>query len=158
MAHIDTGGGGRAKTFEPNLVPIIDLMSVLITFLLITAVWTQVSMIQIGSSIYGKKNDSGEPPPPPPEEFETVLKLQIKAAGYVLTVGTQTMSIPVKAGEYDEETLNAQLEKAKQTYPKKTDGIIEMEDSVNYERLIKGMDHLLKTGFPNISVGTGGPG
>lgn len=157
MAHIETGGG-RAKTFEPNLVPIIDLMSVLITFLLITAVWTQVSMIQIGSSIYGKKTDNGEPPPPPPEEFETVLRLQIKAAGYVLTVGTQTMSIPVKAGEYDEDTLQAQLEKAKQTYPKKTDGIIEMEDTISYERLIRGMDHLLKTGFPNISVGTGGPG
>lgn len=48
MAQIDSGGSkGRAVSVELNLVPFIDLMSVLITFLLITAVWTQVSMIQI---------------------------------------------------------------------------------------------------------------
>ncbi len=56
MAHIESGGSrGRKTNIELNLVPFIDLMSVLITFLLITAVWTQVSMIQIGSSLYGKK-------------------------------------------------------------------------------------------------------
>jgi biopolymer transport protein TolR len=35
------GGGGRGKSqnFDLNLVPFIDLLSVLITFLLVTAVW-----------------------------------------------------------------------------------------------------------------------
>jgi biopolymer transport protein ExbD len=62
MAHIDDGGGGgRNTTVDLNLVPIIDLMSVCIIFLLITAVWTQVSMIQIGSSIYGKKSTDDKP-------------------------------------------------------------------------------------------------
>ena len=50
MAHISSGGKGRDINTELNLVPVIDLMSVLITFLLITAVWTQVSMIQLGAS------------------------------------------------------------------------------------------------------------
>jgi biopolymer transport protein TolR len=158
MSHIDTGGGGRQKTFEPNLVPIIDLMSVLITFLLITAVWTQVSMIQIGSSIYGKKNADSPEPVKPPEGFETVLKLQIKSSGYILTVGTKSMSIPVKGAEFDDEVLLTQLEEAKKAYPKKQDAIIEMEDSLPYVRLINGMDSFLKAGFPQISVGTGGPG
>ena len=44
MAHIDSGGRGRDVNTELNLVPVIDLMSVLITFLLISAVWTQVSI------------------------------------------------------------------------------------------------------------------
>ena len=86
MAHIDSGdSSGRKKNIELNLVPFIDLMSVLITFLLITAVWTQVSMIQIGSSLYGKKSDS-QPNPKPPPNADVLLKVDVKEIGYVLTV------------------------------------------------------------------------
>ena len=64
MAQVSDGGSGKKEaTFDLNLVPFIDLMSVMITFLLITAVWTQVSMIKLGSSIYGKQNTDETPPP-----------------------------------------------------------------------------------------------
>ncbi len=157
MAQIESGGKGgrRNSNIELNLVPFIDLMSVLITFLLITAVWTQVSMIQIGSSIYGKKTD--DMTPPPPQEENVVLKVDIKTVGYVLTVGKQAMSIPLVNGEYDEPGLLAQLQRAKQLYPKKNDAVVTMADELPYENLIRGMDTLLKSGFPQISVATGGP-
>ena len=114
MAHIDSGGArGRAVSVELNLVPFIDLMSVLITFLLITAVWTQVSMIQIGSSLYAKNDESQSPPVPPPKA-EIALKVDVKADGYVLTVGTQLISLPKVANEYDMESLTAQLQRVKQ--------------------------------------------
>jgi len=155
MAHIESGGGkGRKVSLELNLVPFIDLMSVLITFLLITAVWSQVSMIQVGSSLYGKKNDQAPQIPP---EADVVLKLDIRANGYVLTLGKQTIQIPLLNKEYDEMGLVAQLEKAKQLYPNKNDAAIAMSDDLPYERLIKGMDGFLKAGFPQISVLTGGP-
>jgi len=156
MSEVQESGSGRKKNFEPNLVPFIDLMSVLITFLLITAVWTQVSMIQIGTSIYGKKTENS-PPPPIPEQADVVLKLDIKANAYVLTVAKQVINLPLVNNEYDDEGLVAQLEKAKQLYPAKTDGAIAMSDDLPYERLIRGMDALLKSGFPVISVLTGGP-
>lgn len=156
MSEVQESGTGRKKNFEPNLVPFIDLMSVLITFLLITAVWTQVSMIQIGTSIYGKKAENS-PPPPIPEQADVVLKLEIKANVYVLTVAKQVIQIPAVNADYDEAGLIAQLEKAKQLYPAKKDGAIAMADDLPYERLIKGMDAMLKAGFPIISVLTGGP-
>lgn len=155
MAHIDSGGSGRKTSLELNLVPFIDLMSVLITFLLITAVWSQVSMIQIGSSIYGKKSDSTPAPPNP--DADVVLKLEIKASGYFLTIGKQLINLPMVNQDYDEPGLVEQLAKAKQQYPNKIDAVIMMQDELPYERLIKGMDGLLKTGFSAISVATGGP-
>ncbi len=155
MAHIESGGGkGRKVSLELNLVPFIDLMSVLITFLLITAVWSQVSMIQVGSSLYGKKNDQAPQIPP---EADVVLKLDIRPTGYLLTLGKQAITIPLLNKEYDEAGLIAQLEKAKQLYPNKSDAAIAMSDDLPYERLIKGMDGFLKAGFPQISVLTGGP-
>lgn len=156
MAHIEAGGGkGRKVSLELNLVPFIDLMSVLITFLLITAVWTQVSMIQIGSSLYGKKNDQQQPVIPP--DADVVLKLDVRANGYVLTVAKQVINIPLVNNEYDDAGLIAQLQKTKQLYPNKNDAAIAMQDDLPYELLIKGMDGYLKAGFPQISVLTGGP-
>lgn len=157
MAEIQESGRGRPKSFEPNLIPFIDLMSVLITFLLITAVWTQVSMIQIGTSIYGKKDEDAQEKPTPPPMAEIVLKLDIKPDGYYLTVGNQTNHLPLIAGAYDESGLIARLERVKQLYPQKTDGAIAMIDSLPYERLIKGMDAFLAAGFSQISILTGGP-
>jgi biopolymer transport protein ExbD len=157
MAHIETGGGkGRKTSLDLNLVPFIDLMSVLITFLLITAVWSQVSMIQIGSSLYGKRDDSQQTPQLPPD-VDVALKLEISSTGYSLTLGKQILNFPLIKKEYDDQGLLAQLEKAKQQYPQKIDAAIAMQDELPYERLIKGMDSLLQSGFPQISVLTGGP-
>src|SRR5690349_1028397 len=130
MAHIESSPGGRKTTLDLNLVPFIDLMSVLITFLLITAVWTQVSMIQIGSSIYGKKTEVQTQPPP---EVDVVLKLDIRQNGYLLTVGKQGITIPLSGGQYDDAALLAQLEKAKQLHPTKIDAAIAMSDEIPYE-------------------------
>lgn len=157
MAHVDEGGKkrGRAKSVELNLVPFIDLMSVLITFLLITAVWTQVNMMQIGSSLYGKQLDDEKPIPPP--KSDVVLKVDIKEVGYVLTVGKQVINLPAKNGVFDDAGLLAQLQKVKQLYPDKTDAVVTMADDLPYEQLIRGMDSCLQSGFPAISVATGAP-
>ena len=156
MAEIEESGTGRKKNFEPNLVPFIDLMSVLITFLLISAVWTQVSMIQIGTSIYGKKDPNQTEPVVPPEN-NVVLRLDIRATGYQLVVGRETFNLPLVNGEFDEASLIAQMERVKQLYPEKQDGILAMDDLLPYERLIRGMDAYLAAGFTNISILTGGP-
>lgn len=157
MAHVEEGGKrrGRAKNVELNLVPVIDLMSVLITFLLITAVWNQVNMMQIGSSLYGKQQDDKRPTPPP--KSDVVLRIDIKAIGYILTVGKQVISLPVNNGVFDDEGLMAQLQRVKQLYPEKTDVVVQMSDDLPYEQLIRGMDDCLQSGFPAISVATGAP-
>lgn len=157
MAEISDGKSrGRSVNIELNLVPFIDLMSVLITFLLITAVWTQVSMIQIGSSLYGKKSDS-QPNPTPPPMVDLVLKVDVKQSGYILTVGKQMISLPQISGAYDDAGLVAQLQRVKQLYPDKVDAVVAVEDVLPYNQLIKTMDNLLGAGFPAISVATGGP-
>lgn len=156
MAHIETSRSGRRnRNVDLNLVPFIDLMSVLITFLLITAVWTQVSMIQIGTSFYGKKTENVPPTVLPKQEV--VLKIEVKPSGYILTHGRQTISLPLKSGEFDDVGLVDQLQRIKQLDPEKEDAIIAISDGMPYERLIRSMDNVLQGGFPAISIATGGP-
>jgi biopolymer transport protein TolR len=144
----------REVSVEPNIVPFIDLMSVLIIFLLITAVWSQVSMIQIGSSIYGKKSDDKEVVAPP--RAEIAFRLDVQANGFQVLVAREKIQISNKNGKYDEMTLLEELKKVKKRYPEKVDAVITVVDSLPYGSLIKGMDGLLQAGFPQISVATTG--
>ena len=69
---VDTGGGGGRRTLdsEINLIPMIDLFIVCISFLLITAVWSQMARIDANAKVPGS---SVEPPTDvPPEKMLTV--------------------------------------------------------------------------------------
>lgn len=156
MASVDTGSSGkRESNFEVNLVPFIDLMSVLITFLLITAVWTQVSMIKLGSSLYSKQNTEDFDKPPP--KADVPLRVDILEAGYHVVIGPKQFDVPKKANStYDILTLMARLQEIKQVYPDKLDAVVTMDEKLKYDYLIQGMDTILQAGFPAISVATGG--
>ena len=154
MAHIDDGNSDRPTNVEVNIVPFIDLMSVLVIFLLITAVWTQVSMIQIGSSIYGKKTEDEVTPPPP--RAEVAFRVDVKSVGYRVLIGKKLTSIPKIAGQFDQAGLVSELKLIKEKYPEKNDSVLTVEDELSYETLVNGMDALLKAGFPEISIATGG--
>jgi len=152
MASVGGGKGNKDVNVELNLVPIIDLMSVLITFLLITAVWSQVSMLQAGSSIYGKKTNDDNTPPPPMADIP--LRLDVKSSGFRLIIGKETFQYPRSGATYETAGLAAKLREIKTTYPEKVDAVITTDDDVNYEWMIRGMDTLNKSGFPSVSVST----
>ena len=159
MAHIDDGGsGGRRTNIDVNIVPFIDLMSVLIIFLLITAVWTQVSMIQLGSSIYGQKSDQEQSATPP--DVDVPLRVDVQPQGYQIVLGKaggeERTRINKVKGEYDHARLTNELKKIKEIYPQKDDVVVTMADELAYEYLINGMDAVLSAGFPQVSIATVG--
>ena len=153
MAQIEESGkGGKSVNVDLNLVPFIDLMSVCISFLLITAVWTQVSMIQLGSSMYSKKTQEEMPKPPPKADFP--FRVDIKQNGFQVIAGVEKKQIPISNGEYNFEALKVELDRVKQLNPEKDDGVLTMADELAYELLIKTMDRMLGSGFSQISVAT----
>src|SRR6195952_4837507 len=69
MGGVDVGGGGgkggrKSLDSEINMIPMIDLLMVTISFLLITAVWTTMSRINADAQVPG--------PPRPDVEQEKV--------------------------------------------------------------------------------------
>ena len=152
MAHIDDGRGQKSANVELNIVPVIDLMSVLIVFLLITAVWNQITMIQLGTSVYGKK--SSETEISKSKNLEVPLRLDIQKRGYVVVIGSIRIPIPLKDGEYDQEFLGDELSKIKERYPEKEDIFLTVADELEYDSMVKGMDVAISEGFPSIAVTT----
>lgn len=154
MAQIEEKGGGRNTSVDLNIVPFIDLMCVCIIFLLVTAVWTQVSMIQIGSSVYSKRTEATPDVPPPRPEVS--FRLDVVPAGFVIKIGKKELSIPKVNGAYDDKGLHNELAAIKKEYPDKKDAVITVVDELSYDDLIHGMDMLLQSGFEQISVAAGG--
>jgi biopolymer transport protein TolR len=156
MAHIEESGKGRSANVDVNIVPFIDLMSVLVIFLLITAVWSQVSMIQIGNSIYGKKTSDEKAEISPRAEIP--FRLDIKDFGHRIVIGASNpITIPkLTDGNYDLPRLLKELKTIKQAYQDKVDCVVTMSDNLAYVNLINAMDMLLQAEFPQIAVATGG--
>lgn len=75
----ESNGSKKPVDFQLNLIPCIDLLSVLISFLLMTAIWTEVAKIEAKP----KPNQAG---PSDSEDLDKGLELTIlvKANGYEL--------------------------------------------------------------------------
>jgi biopolymer transport protein ExbD len=77
MGRLDIGvGGGRARRrsvdSEVNMIPMIDLLMVTISFLLITAVWTHRSRVDTEASV--PRTDSQGPPGVPQKQLHIMMQ------------------------------------------------------------------------------------
>lgn len=144
-----TSGGKKSLDFQINLVPMIDLLSVLISFLLMTSVWTQIAKIDVKQS----PNLPSDEPTPPPDEEKLNLTVLIKASGYTVTKkGAVVKEIEKKGDEYDSATLSEILKQVRAEHPENEDVQVTSEDKVPYRELITVMDLCLKHKLTGISV------
>lgn len=144
-----SSGGKKTVDFQLNLIPMIDLLSVLISFLLMTAVWTQVARIDVKQ----QPNLPSDEPTPPPEEEKINLTVLIKASGYTVTKkGTVVKEIEKKGEEYDSKALNEVLKSVAAEHPDNHEVTVTSEDKVPYQELITVMDLCLTHKLDGISV------
>lgn len=152
---VDSGGGGRTKNLmaDLNLVPFIDLLSVCITFLLATAVWTQIDIMKVDQAIAPPNDQTPPPDPPPPPP----LTIHIRADG--LWMGRKVeegKNYPKTEDDYDWATMETDLTTDHTTYPDDTQAVIVTDDGVKYENMIHALDISRKVGYDKTLLG-GGP-
>jgi biopolymer transport protein ExbD len=153
-APTPTGKGGKKPLdAQLNLVPFIDLLSCCISFLLITAVWTQLARMDVQQKGQSSAGASDEKPP----ENVVQLTLFIDKDGYTFAKSTgENTPIPKKGDEYDYVKLADTLKDAKTAYPDKNDIMVKSDDDVIYNNIIKTMDVVLSNKFPDVSLGDKG--
>src|SRR6185503_12057810 len=115
---VDEGGKGGKKSVNAdlNLVPYIDLLTCMVAFLLITAVWSQLARLEAHQKGQGQ---AGEDTPP-----EKVFKLVVLVndSGYNLVADQDQQPIPFLCNDtYTTEKLGNELKKIKDTHADKTD-------------------------------------
>ncbi|HTN44270.1 MAG TPA: biopolymer transporter ExbD [Nitrospiria bacterium] len=151
------------ESTEIDLTPYMNLLVVLAPFLLITAVFTRLAVLEIYL-----------PPPasaelmsqlPSPDE-PLVLTISITEKGLVVANGNKIISFvqPTSQGQ-DLQTLSTVLQQIKARFPTVDNAIILSKPDIAYDELVKVMDATRvafvvtegrKTSyslFPNISLG-----
>jgi len=145
---VDSGNksGKKPLNADLNLVPYIDLLTCMVAFLLITAVWSQLARLNVHQKGQGQ---AGEDTPP-----EKVFKLivLVNGEGFNLVADQDQQPIPKKGEQYDFEKLSDELKKIKDGHPDKTDVQVASEDTIKFETLVRTMDAAMTARFPDVSL------
>lgn len=138
--------------FEINILPILDILSVLICFLLLTAVWVQIGTLDTRQAI-GDNSTAGAQNPPS-------LWITVDTQG---AVQLSTRDLPNKK-TYEEQIgsmgrngvnwalLEQKLQSLKQQWPELKTGVVRPEAQASYGDVIRIMDQLKKFQFEGVGL------
>ncbi len=121
------------ETYEIDVTTFLNLMVVLVPFLLITAVFSRLTIVELNlPSTAGGPSDTQE-------GFN--LEVIVREAGIELTNGQAVIaSIPNQDEEFDLDTLSDYVVELKQQYPDQEAASVLMEAQIPYDYLIQVMD------------------
>jgi biopolymer transport protein ExbD len=129
----------RRQKEEPDLdmTTFLNLMVVLVPFLLITAVFSRITIVELDMP-----SAQAAPPTEPTFRVEVVVREQ----GLEIMDGRQVIAaIPKVDGDYDYEQLSEYLTAIKREYPAKDDASVLLEPDIEYDHLIQVMDAVRST-------------
>ena len=128
---------------ELDVTTFLNLMVVLIPFLLITAVFSRLTIVELNlpSTTGGPASNQ--------DNFQ--IEVIVREAGFEISNGSATIaSIPKKEEEYDLETLSDFMISLKQEYPRQDTVSVLMEAQIPYDYLIQVMDIVRSVEVPTV--------
>ncbi len=140
---------------EPNLTPFIDLFSVLICFLLMTAAWIQLESVSVQVEKVPAPNEAATDPLNPPDKpplKKTKLTVFMYPVKIVLLEDEVETSFPNVSGSWDVTALRIKLADWRNKFPEKKDVILSSEAQVTYGQLIKMYDLLIQSDWPEVGI------
>lgn len=132
----------RRKQEAPDIdtTTFMNLMVVLVPFLLITAVFSRITIVELDLP-----SARSSAPAEPTFRVEVVVREQ----GLEIMDGSQVIAaIPKVDGAYDLSALSDYLVAIKQEYPDKEDASVLLEPQIEYDHLIQVMDAVRSVEVP----------
>jgi biopolymer transport protein ExbD len=149
----------RGDEDDINITAFMNLMVILVPFLLITAVFSRLTILQLNLPAAESQ----------PTETEQLLNIEVivrKDQIQITDRGTGLLqALPNVSGNYDLKGLTTYLQLVKQKYPQKTDATVLLEPDTSYDTVVQVMDAVRAITvdvagkptqaalFPDISVG-----
>lgn len=129
----------KAESFDTdimrvlNLIPMMDILTVLVIFLLITAVFTHITIMELNIPTRAGGTAVNVP------NFS--IEVIVRKAGLEIANGSSVeAAIPKKDNKYDIEMLSKILARLKARYPDKEDATVLVEPDIQYDYLVQIMD------------------
>ncbi|MBW2274080.1 MAG: biopolymer transporter ExbD [Deltaproteobacteria bacterium] len=123
----------------------LNLMVVLVPFLLITAVFSRITIVELSLP----SGTGGSSVAAPSFRVEVI----VREAGLELTNGTTVIAtLPKVEGEYDLETLSELALSLKRDHPNSNDASVLLEPHIEYDHLIQVMDAVRSAALPGAAA------
>ncbi|MDH3758188.1 MAG: biopolymer transporter ExbD [Gammaproteobacteria bacterium] len=137
MIRSRRSGRRNVETAELNITAFMNLMVILVPFLLITAVFSRLAVLEL--NLPGSSSEPVEPQ-------EQVFQLEVIIRVDKIEVGDRNQGLigvyPNTDDGYDYEALSSKLSELKNRYPTKTDASILLEQDIHYDTLVQVMDRV----------------
>ncbi len=151
-----------SDTADLNITAFMNLMVILVPFLLITAVFSRLAILEL--YLPGSSNEPADPQ-------DLTFQLEVTVRKHQIEVGDRNLGAlgvyPNAEDGYDYDALSKKLAEIKERYPDKTDVAILLEAEIPYDTLVQVMDRvrlaisideveapIVRTDlFPDISIG-----
>ena len=160
MINRRRAGHRNTETAELNITAFMNLMVILVPFLLITAVFSRLAILEL--NLPGSSNEPVDPQ-------EQTFQLEVIVRESQIEVGDRNLGAlgiyPNGDDGHDYDALSKKLAELKDAYPDKTDASILLESDIPYDTLVQVMDRvrvqetvaedeIVRSDlFPDISIG-----
>jgi biopolymer transport protein ExbD len=146
--------GGPSATVELNLMPFIDIFSLLTTFLLFSAVFVHIGILEVQIPFLTNA-------PPPPTKSPRSISVKVDLGEKNIEVVTEYSEPPIDQQKYSFEhtdtgiaAMHKKLIEIRQGSPENDKLTYFVDDEVSYEKLTKVLDEikLLNPGEPQFKA------
>lgn len=139
---MSTGGfsfGKGSQEIDLNLAPIIDCLTVLVTFMLASASFLSIGILEAGVGAAGESSVTQHAP-------AITLQAEIGMHGEITlkTSGKINTTVPIHGinEQADYSHLKAEIQKLKQTYPDLQSLVLSASEEVSYKEIVQTMDEI----------------
>lgn len=140
----------KELNFEINILPILDILSVLICFLLLTAVWIQVSTLDVKQAV-GDNSASGSQNPPSIWATVGAQNVQISLRDIKVPMQHEFVIQNTTQG-IDWSSLVQKIQSVKAQIPDLKTGVILPQAHTNYGDVVKLMDEFKKNSITDMGI------
>jgi biopolymer transport protein ExbD len=148
-AAIDNESG---SDFELNLAPVIDCFTVLITYMLVSASFISLEMLDVQVATTAPITEEQQLPKEPPRSLSIMIegnqKISVKMSGKT----EQIISLEPKAdGKWDYDKMKTLISKAKTKWPELQEINVNADPKVQYKDVIGAVENLKKV-MPKVTI------
>ncbi|MGE3974573.1 MAG: ExbD/TolR family protein [Bdellovibrionales bacterium] len=152
--HVPSGGKNKKEVnFELNLIPVFDVLSACICFLLITAVWVQIGSMDVSQALGGQATEKKENPPSvltymePTGEIHFSLKDTPGAPAKL-----KDIRIKGQSGDVTWNQVEQYIQQLSKYVPKVQTALVMPSKQTRYEDMMQIMDQFKKNGLKDIGI------
>lgn len=141
----------KSLDFDINILPILDILSVLICFLLLTAVWLQLGTLDTKQAIGDNATAGATNPPSMWVILQADGNIQISLRDLPKEKVLEDRIVKTAKG-VNWESLDSKIQSLRIKWPELKTGIVRPEARASYGDVIRIMDQLKKNQFEGVGL------